>query len=319
MNGRRWFGCTALRPATRAILLAVLVAAVATGCVGTAAGVSPTPGRPAVVAAASATVTVSVGATTTRTAAVRSPEHAAGTTLPVIIAMHGAGGSAQAFEESTGFTRDIVDGGFIAVYPQGTAVTSGKYAWNAGTCCALPLLASADDVGFLDALMSTLVREHNADPLRIYLTGFSNGGMMAYRAACELGGRIAGIAVVAGALNVTACANTDPVPLILVHGTADTVVPYTGGDSPKSLPAGFTPWTNAAVADAVAAWTTRNGCADTPLVSTGASLTTEKYPGCADGAFVTVYRIAGGEHSWPQDPDVLSATGLIEQAFIAAG
>lgn len=142
---------------------------------------------------------------------------------PVVIALHGGLNDMQYIRDSTGFDALADEKGFVTAYPNGFFGT-----WNAGGCCWFARMAGIDDVGFLDRLIDTLVREGLADPRRIYLTGFSNGGGMAYRYACERSTRIAAIGVVSGSLAVP-CEPERPVSLIAVHGTADPSVPFGGG------------------------------------------------------------------------------------------
>jgi polyhydroxybutyrate depolymerase len=85
-----------------------------------------------------------------------------------------------------------------------------------------------DDVGFLRALIEKIELDYAVDPKCVYLTGISNGGMMTYRAACELSDKIAAIAPVEGAQNVE-CRPSSPVSVIVLHGTADHLVPFEGG------------------------------------------------------------------------------------------
>jgi polyhydroxybutyrate depolymerase len=267
-----------------------------------------------VVAAVSATETIRVGGVA-RHFLLRSPRHPAGETLPVVVALHGATGDALRFERTTGFTSLTQPDQFIAVYPDGSQLTGNHLVWNAGDCCGHHGRPAGDDIGFLSALVAALP-SYGADPSRIYLAGFSNGGMMAYRAACDLGERIAGIAVVSGALNVQGCVSTNPLPVVIIHGTADATVPYTGGKPIAPLADGLTPWKNASVDDAVSTWVARDRCSAVPKKAVAGVVTQSRYRGCAPRGSVTLYTIAGGTHQWPHKPTVLDATALIVKAFV---
>ena len=153
---------------------------------------------------------------------------------------------------------------------------------------------SEDDVGFLAALVASLSKELGVDPKRVFATGFSNGAAMVYRLACERPELVAAIAPVSGALSQTiphVQRAARRVPLLSMHGTADTTVPYDSGERAQN----------------VADWVRRNGCAKQPVVtrapdvdpSDGATARIERYMGCADGADVVRYAIEGGGHTWP--------------------
>jgi len=77
-----------------------------------------------------------------------------------------------------------------------------KNSWNAGTCCGSAKERDVDDVGFISEIMDILIRDHNVDEKQIYVTGHSNGGMMTYRVACELGDRIRGAIPFVGAISI---------------------------------------------------------------------------------------------------------------------
>jgi len=84
--------------------------------------------------------------------------------------------------------------GFVAVYPNGTGRGTRALTWNAGGCCAYAERNNIDDVGFTKALLDDLTSRVHIDRTRVYATGISNGGMMAFRLAVEASDRIAAIA-----------------------------------------------------------------------------------------------------------------------------
>jgi polyhydroxybutyrate depolymerase len=113
--------------------------------------------------------------------------------------------------------------GFIVAFPDGA---SGS--WNAGLCCFPGSVDGVDDVAFLDEVLTLARARAPVDPSRITFTGGSNGGMMALRYACERPKVVAAVAVVAGPL-VAPCPLSVPVPVLVLHGAKDTVVPLNGG------------------------------------------------------------------------------------------
>jgi polyhydroxybutyrate depolymerase len=149
--------------------------------------------------------------------------HMSRTPLPLVLAVHGGASNAERFEELSGFDEVADEKGFLVAYPEGFA-----FSWNAGPCCGPAKLGRVDDVGFLRRLIDELVEAKVADPGRVYVAGFSNGGGMAYRMACEGPGRVRAIGVVAAALAID-CDPDRPVSAMIVHGRADRSVPYGGG------------------------------------------------------------------------------------------
>jgi polyhydroxybutyrate depolymerase len=155
-----------------------------------------------------------------------TPDKAAGP-YPVLIVFHGGGQTAERARRYTRFDEWAVREGFAAVYPEGIGRN-----WNDGRVSDdlnARAAAQGDDVEFTLQLIETLVTEGVADPSRVFLVGASNGGMMAMRAACELGPRVAGIGVVVANLPVDWGCSVKRMPAIFVHGTDDEFMPYDGG------------------------------------------------------------------------------------------
>ncbi|HEU5288070.1 MAG TPA: prolyl oligopeptidase family serine peptidase, partial [Candidatus Limnocylindria bacterium] len=190
----------------------------------------------------------------------------------------------------------------VVAYPNGTAANAvaGELAWNAGGCCGLASSGNVDDVGFVLAMIADLQQTYPIDASRIYLAGYSNGGMMSYRLACEHAELFAGIAVVSGALNYSPCEPSRPLSVLIVHGTGDLTVPYDGGETNARTAARFGQWFNTPVEFATAFWTENDDC-DAQAQRTGSPpITTDVYPDCADGTRVEVVTIDRGTHTWPR-------------------
>lgn len=201
--------------------------------------------------------------------------------LPLVLAVHGGASNAEKFQELSGFDEVADEKGFLVAYPEGFA-----FSWNAGPCCGPAKLARVDDVGFLEKLIDRLVEAKVADPERVYVSGFSNGGGMAYRMACEGPGRVRAIGVVSASL-VIDCDPGRPVSAMIVHGRADRSVPYEGGgrrDFNDDRP--FVP-----VSRAVAFW--REAAGVRALRRDGACRTGE-------GRAVVRFCPHGGGHVWPE-------------------
>ena len=209
---------------------------------------------------------------------------------PLVISMHGAGLWGAAQKEISQWNAVADREGFIVVYPSG-ARDSGP-----GPGGVRPDREGRKTSTFISELIDKLSADYNIDPARIYANGLSNGGGMAFVLSCTLSNRIAAVGMVAAAqlLPWSWCTDPRPVPMIAFHGTADPVVPYTGGRTwvaPRAFPHVPT-WT--------ANWARRNRCAPEPIDSAvAANVTRRTYTGCADRASVELNTIRGGGHDWP--------------------
>ena len=152
---------------------------------------------------------------------------------PLLVVLHGRYQTPQSAMTQTGLGPLARRRGFVVAFP--SAVGGG---WNAGTCCSDGASGRIPDVDFLDRVIADVAERTPVDRRRIFLTGFSNGGMMAYRFACERASSVTAIAVVAGGQTATPdhadalpqqCRPAHPVALLHVHGALDRVVPYAGG------------------------------------------------------------------------------------------
>jgi polyhydroxybutyrate depolymerase len=123
--------------------------------------------------------------------------HSQTTPMPVVLALHGATMNAAMMAWFSGLNPKADEAGFLVVYPNGTG-TRESFTWNGGSCCGYAMQNNVDDVAFISALLDDLMRTHPVDARQIYVTGMSNGAIMAYRLALELSERIAAIAPVDG-------------------------------------------------------------------------------------------------------------------------
>ena len=213
-------------------------------------------------------------------------------------------------------------GAAIVVYPAGSGPLGGRgrLAWNAVTCCGYAQRAHVDDRAFVRALLDTLVASYAIDTTRIFATGISNGGMMAYLAGCDDADRIAAIAVVSGELTV-ACHPTRPVAVLIIHGTADQNLPYDGGFGAQALARHRV----RPVSYAVSTWRALDGCRDSAATTTAGVVTHSVWAPCAHGTAVELHTIQGGGHAWPggrrmarfldKPSSALDATGAAWECF----
>lgn len=219
--------------------------------------------------------------------------------MPLVIVLHGGGGNAEHGESMSGFTPKGAREGFIVAYPDGSGRMKDKLlTWNAGHCCGHAMQSRIDDVGFINALIDRLIRDHPVDPERVYVTGISNGGMMAHRLGSELSQRIAAIAPVAAAVFGDEKMPSRPVSALMINGMLDQSVPYRGG-----MPGGrFSgSWDGTAVQPALAQaefWAQANRCNGNPAKREQGAIVHWRYS-CPAGIAVELQLLADTGHAWP--------------------
>ncbi|MFI2411548.1 alpha/beta hydrolase family esterase [Streptomyces sp. NPDC018947] len=152
---------------------------------------------------------------------------------PLVVAFHGRGSDAAGLREQSRLEKAAGRRGMIVAYPEGI-----DHGWGAGTRKTGQRPDPGLDVRFTEALIEHLVRTEGADPRRVYVAGFSNGGSMALRFAAERPGLLAGAASVSGQLPAGAAAvrPAGPVPVMVVYGADDPVRPLAGLPSPPPDP-----------------------------------------------------------------------------------
>ncbi|WP_010581732.1 alpha/beta hydrolase family esterase [Schlesneria paludicola] len=245
----------------------------------------------------------------TRTYEVHLPsQYDAKTPLPVVVNLHGGGGNATAHRKQTQMDACADKNGFLVVYPEGTSGGGRFYTWNAGLCCAYAVKWKIDDVGFLDKLLDDLPKQYAVDTRRIYLTGMSNGSMMAYRYACERPQRVTALCGVATTLGVDGPMPTRPVPLMHIHGLLDPNAPFAGGVGPNA----FSKINHRAVKDVISWWCGVNHCAVKPsLTEDQPDFLHEHFspPEGQTGAPIELYMLREGGHTWPGGIDVTPRLG----------
>lgn len=209
---------------------------------------------------------------------------------PLVVMLHGGFGTGEQAERAYHWDAEADSGRFLVAYPDGL-----NRAWNAGTCCGEPQRVNADDVGFIATMVGAIEQQMPIDRARVYVTGMSNGAMMALRLGCQ-SDLFAAIAPVAGTL-LTDCSRARRASLLQIHGTADDRVPYDGGPG-KAFSLNGTARVDGPSAQSVnATWRAIDGCAP-PSTSTSGDVTTQT-AGCADGRTVELISVAGAGHQWP--------------------
>ncbi|MDP8224324.1 MAG: PHB depolymerase family esterase [Candidatus Lernaella stagnicola] len=228
------------------------------------------------------------------------PAYDGKTALPLVMVFHGGGGNARRAEQTTGFSQKAIREGFFVVYPEGVGRLPTRHkllTWNTGNCCGYAKEINSDDVGFVRKLLVTLKQDYRIDAKRVFATGISNGGMMAYRLGCEMAGEIAAVAPVAGAMNVSTCGPGAPVSVIVFHGVRDNRVLYSGGAPRVQIDPH--PRVDRPVSYAASFWAAHNGCDAQPQRLEQGMILHETYTSCRPGVGLEVYTLKNGRHAWP--------------------
>jgi polyhydroxybutyrate depolymerase len=262
----------------------------------------------------------------------------AGRRVPLIIGLHGSGGSGVALDQATGLRAAATAKGFAVLLPNGgihdPKDTSGNgYFWNIP---GVPLVSggdtppdAADDVRFIADVIDHVVKRHCVDKRRIFVTGFSGGGRMTSLLGCRLADRITAIAPVAGLRAGRASApdfiepDTDdcrpkrPISVLSFHGTDDPTNPFPGGSGVR--------W-GYPVELAASRWASLDRCDVMPAAEhISEHVTRLRYGECRDRSEVVLYKIdaardQGGGHVWPGGagiPAEVDATKIILEFFAA--
>lgn len=211
--------------------------------------------------------------------------------LPALVFFHGHRSSGASVFRSGGLKSTFSDNGYLIIAPNG-AMRPGTdiRAWPARSTGTEP----RDDVAFTLAVIDDVVARLPVDESRIYVSGFSAGGSMAWMMGCFAGERFAGIASVAGALrrpNPEVCAG-GPVPLIQIHGFADAQVPFEGR--------GIREWHQGDVFESLRQIRTTNACRSNPdMIEVGETFRCRTWSDSCEAAGVKLCVHDGG-HGLPR-------------------
>jgi poly(3-hydroxybutyrate) depolymerase len=220
------------------------------------------------------------------------------TKRPVVLALHGGQGSADVMRSNSGFDPVARSNGFMVVYPEGTDFGGNRHAWNTGFLLRRQV-RDADDIAYLDTLIDKLVRDHNADPARIYMTGGSNGGMMTFVYAVARPQRLAAVAPVVASMFTFDQKPAVPLPILIINGAKDEEVPIEGGMSRNPLVRGAQNAPYKPLNDVVQFWVEVNKSAQKATVQTNGTVSTTVHAATAEGATTEFVVDSVGGHGWP--------------------
>jgi polyhydroxybutyrate depolymerase len=208
--------------------------------------------------------------------------------VPLVVDFHGLTASG-AQQRNLSPYPDVTDPeGAIMAFPSGLAGPSGA-AWNVGPCC----VANVDDIAFARALVAQVSAMACVDPKRVYATGFSMGGGMAYYLACHAADIFAAAAPSSFDLlqeNVGDCQPPRPITVISFRGSADNLIPYGGG--PSAVVPGM-PVTFLGAVPTFQKWAAIDQCIGSPSAPDSNGCAT--YSACQGGVEVVLCTSPGGQ------------------------
>lgn len=225
------------------------------------------------------------------------PIYNSSTPVPLVICLHGMGDNMSNFS-GIGMHQVSDTANFIVLTPQAVNSAFGT-AWNAGASYSgYQINGTIDDIGFIGKLIDTTMALYNIDPRRIYATGFSLGGFMSNRLACQLNNRIAAIASVAGTIGASLnCVPGRAFPVCHFHGTADSTIYYNGNMYGMDA------------MEMVLFWAENNNCDTIPVITDvpdvvqdGFTIKHLIYNNGDDNTVVEHFRVDSAEHQWIYPP-----------------
>lgn len=218
------------------------------------------------------------------------------TEKPLVIGLHGTGGSGAQFENDYGFSQKAEQADFIAVYPNGVMKNDGLLkirTWNAGGCCDYAMYNDIDDVKFISTIIDNIIANYRINAKKIYVVGMSNGGMMAYKLANDISNKIAAVGIVSATMFCEKdLTKTGVVPIIHIHSLQDTKVPLNGGLGIGGVE--FPP-----VEEGINYWQQRDDCNSEAITETYANYEKRSWKNTQGTTMVMLYLTHDGGHSWP--------------------
>lgn len=250
--------------------------------------------------------------------------------VPLLLFFHGGGGHMEQAAEDYGWREKAEREGFLVAFPNGSSPLPRQHlaTWNAGRCCGYARDNDADDIGFVRAVVADIQAQATVDTRRIFAAGMSNGGMFAYRLACEMPETFRAVASVAGTDNTVSCVPVRPVSILHIHALDDTHVLFDGGAGQDAFrdQSKVTEFTS--VGEAIRRWVDRDRLNPKPqriLDVPGAHA--DLYTSPSSRVQVELVVTDTGGHSWPggqsvrgkQPSQSVNANELIWDFFMRQG
>ncbi len=226
------------------------------------------------------------------------------TRVPVLVVLHGGGGSAEFGYRVHGWTDLSERRGCLVVFPEATAedptqpaaVRENPRIWNDGSRRSAVARRNVDDIGYLAAVLDEVQATFAVDSDRIFVTGFSNGASMSFRVGIELADRVAAIAPVSGHLCLENPRPARPLSMLYMIGLADPINPFAGG-------ATISPWgsrrVKPPVMDSIGTWVRLIQASDEPeLLRDSDGVRQVRFGPGETGCEVQLHTIEGQGHEW---------------------
>ena len=189
----------------------------------------------------------------------------------MVLLFHPWGSNARDMLKLTEMDEAASARGFLTIALNGV---NGSY--NGGDCCGEAARRQVDDVGTVGAILDEVSARYCIDDHRVHATGFSNGGFISFSLACSLADRIASISTAGAVLGVRHCEPSRAVPILMINGVGDDVIPPKGGGPMHTEP----------LLTTVDGWVARDGCARTPELFKVNGTTCTRYASCRDDSVV---------------------------------
>jgi polyhydroxybutyrate depolymerase len=257
-----------------------------------------------------------------------------GARLPLVIVLHGFGGNARNGLMQGAWVAKAEEAQFIVLGLDGTRedpeargnLLHNPQSWNSGSEVTSAELRGVDDAGFIRSVIDWAVASGAADSDRVYITGFSNGAGMTFRAGAELSDRVAAIAPVSNALLIEVPRLARPVSLLMIWGTGDRINPFEGGPIVRQQDIKAI---RASAQDSLTAWANLLGCSvPVQTLVNQDDLKVQAYRGGTGNSEAILYAVIGMGHNWPggrnflpemlvgKRSEVINATDLIWDFFV---
>jgi len=231
--------------------------------------------------------TITINGMQPRTYYLRIPsQYSAATSVPLLLALHSRTMNANTIFADSQILSSAESLNFIVAGLNGS-IHEDASSWNAGNCCTNATTYEENDLLFASTVIDFVSSKYTVDKSRIWAMGHSNGGMMAYRLACDLSDKITAIAVVTGVLVDDTCNPAKPVSTLHIHGNLDPTIPFHGGGK----------FETPSIFHSVQEMANKNSCTGSPKESSDAI--EERYTwNCANGVETQLVNYQENSHAW---------------------
>ena len=241
--------------------------------------------------------------------------------IPLIIVLHGTYGTGRKMR-ALGFDTYADKYGFAVAYPDAyiTEDTNPTARWNDGRGTLKSSELGIDDVYFIKMMIAHINKSITIDKSRIYVTGASNGGIMAYRLALEASDLFAAVAPVIANIPEPIYGKIVPsskISILTINGTDDPFVPFNGGEVCSDVRNSFCEKGYVVSYEkSINIFVQSNGCSNNPIsnrlepiVEDGTWVEKREFQGCLNNCEVVSYIVHGGGHTWPPHRGQLNQAG----------